>query len=158
MVGYAPAPAGFGSRLGSYLIDYLVLGVPGAIVFFIALSAVPTEIVGCTVDGRVGLCEQPDGTGTAILILLGLIYFAVFLWYYGSFEGVKGQTVGKKAVGIKLIDAGTGDPVGFGRAIGRRFGSIISGIPCYLGYLWMLWDSDKQTWHDKMVNAKVVQA
>jgi uncharacterized RDD family membrane protein YckC len=25
-----------------------------------------------------------------------------------------------------------------------------------LGYLWMLWDSEKQTWHDKAANAVVV--
>ncbi|MFM8387932.1 MAG: RDD family protein, partial [Actinomycetota bacterium] len=24
-----------------------------------------------------------------------------------------------------------------------------------LGYLWMLWDSEKQTWHDKMVSSVV---
>ncbi len=27
-----------------------------------------------------------------------------------------------------------------------------------LGYLWMLWDDDKQTWHDKMVRSIVVKA
>ncbi len=145
----AMSPAGFGSRLGAYIIDYLVLGVPSAIVFFIALSAV---------DGQTGLCEQPDGTGTVILLLIGLCIFAAFLWYYGNFEGRQGQTIGKKSVGIKVIDAGSGEPIGFGRAIGRRFATIISGIPCYLGYLWMLWDSDKQTWHDKIVTARVVRA
>ena len=31
-----------------------------------------------------------------------------------------------------------------------------SGIPCFLGYFWMLWDSEKQTWHDKMAITVVV--
>jgi uncharacterized RDD family membrane protein YckC len=26
----------------------------------------------------------------------------------------------------------------------------------YLGYLWMLWDPQQQTWHDKLVGTTVV--
>jgi hypothetical protein len=28
---------------------------------------------------------------------------------------------------------------------------------CYLGYLWMLWDDQKQTWHDKIVDSAVIR-
>ena len=71
-------------------------------------------------------------------------------------EGRTGQTVGKRALGVRVLDARTGTPIGVGRAIGRHFGKIISAIPCGLGYLWMLWDPNKQTWHDKMVGSYVV--
>ena len=27
---------------------------------------------------------------------------------------------------------------------------------CYLGYFWMLWDGEKQTWHDKLATTVVV--
>jgi uncharacterized RDD family membrane protein YckC len=37
-------------------------------------------------------------------------------------------------------------------------GSLVSGWVFYLGYLWMLWDSEKQTWHDKMVSSVVIRA
>jgi len=33
---------------------------------------------------------------------------------------------------------------------------ILSAIPCLLGYFWMLWDPQKQTWHDKIVGSIVV--
>lgn len=49
-------------------------------------------------------------------------------------------------------------PIGTGRAIGRTLGSALSGWFFYLGYLWMLWDSEKQTWHDKMVSSVVIRA
>jgi uncharacterized RDD family membrane protein YckC len=32
----------------------------------------------------------------------------------------------------------------------------LSGIVCLLGYLWMLWDKEKQTWHDKLATTVVV--
>ncbi len=148
-------PASFGSRLGAYLIDGLVLGVPMIIAFLIAVAAVPKELVLCQND--TAICEQPDGTGVAILVLLGLGSVAVSLWYFGNFEGRRGQTIGKKAVNIKLVDMATGEPVGFGRGVGRRVAAVLSGMFCYLGFLWMLWDNDSQTWHDKMINAKVVR-
>ena len=57
-----------------------------------------------------------------------------------------------------MVDARTHEAgIGVGRAIGRYFVSLISGFVCLLGYLWMLWDSQKQTWHDKAVSAKVVK-
>lgn len=34
----------------------------------------------------------------------------------------------------------------------------ISGICFGLGYLWMLFDQDNQTWHDKILNTVVVQS
>jgi uncharacterized RDD family membrane protein YckC len=60
---------------------------------------------------------------------------------------------------VKVLDKATNQPIGFGRALGRTlFAQIISSAICYLGYLWMLWDKDKQTWHDKIVGTVVVKA
>ena len=38
----------------------------------------------------------------------------------------------------------------------RYFGRWVSAIPCLLGYFWMLWDKEKQTWHDKFATDVVV--
>ncbi|MEY4173609.1 MAG: hypothetical protein RI900_774, partial [Actinomycetota bacterium] len=35
---------------------------------------------------------------------------------------------------------------------------FISTALFYLGYLWMLWDGEKQTWHDKVVGSIVIDA
>ena len=77
--------------------------------------------------------------------------------YFGYLEGSNsGQTLGKRALGIRVIDFNTGGPIGFGRAVIRYFGRMVSAIPCLLGYFWMLWDKEKQTWHDKFANDVVV--
>ena len=46
---------------------------------------------------------------------------------------------------------------------GRRFcglflflGRLVSAIVFYIGYLWMLWDKEKQCWHDKFAGDLVV--
>ena len=51
-----------------------------------------------------------------------------------------------------------GGPIGYSRALVRFLMRIISGAVFYLGYLWMLWDKEKQCWHDKAANDVVVPA
>lgn len=150
------AGANFGQRLGAAVIDWLVTGIPFVILIFIGIALAPTEIVLC--DEGFGLCEQPTDAGVGIIVLFGLIGLVGILAYTIVMEGGSGQTVGKKAVNIKRVDVATGQPIGTGRGVGLVFGKWISGIPCYLGYLWMLWDADQQTWHDKMTTSKVVAA
>ena len=119
--------AGFGERFLAWLIDTVILGLVGIVLVLVARSL-----------------------GNALSIFLGLAY-------YGYFEGSpSGQTVGKRAMNIRVIDFQTGQALGVGRALIRYVGKIVSGIVCALGYLWMLWDKEKQTWHDKIAVSVVV--
>ena len=70
-----------------------------------------------------------------------------------------GQTWGRRIAGVKVVRADNGQPPGWGRAIGRSlFAYFISGQICYLGYLWMLWDGEKRTWHDMVAGTRVIKA
>ncbi len=164
---YGPVFAGFGARLGAVLLDGLIMGamfIPG----WIALLAGPKETKLCEVDSRGdivlggdnvnALCRGPSGGTWAIAIILFLLAFVAGIVYWAKLEGGRGQSIGKKALGIKTVDRQTGQPIGAGRAVGRFFARYLSGAVCYLGYLWMLWDKEQQTWHDKIVNSYVVKA
>jgi uncharacterized RDD family membrane protein YckC len=89
---------------------------------------------------------------------LGIILWIVIpLLYFGYMEGApSGQTVGKRALNIRVVDFDTAGPIGVGRAMLRTLARILSGLILYLGYLWMLWDPQQQTWHDKLVGTTVV--
>ena len=90
------------------------------------------------------------GPATALGILLGF-------GYYGFFEGgPAGQTVGKKALDIRVVRMADGGPLGWGTSLLRHLCSYLSALPCLLGYLWMLWDDEKMTWHDKLSATVVV--
>jgi uncharacterized RDD family membrane protein YckC len=92
--------------------------------------------------------------GTAAAYGLAFLLSAVYFTY---FEGSRdGQTLGKKALGIRVIDFGGGGSIGYGRAFIRWIGRIVSELPILLGYFWMLWDKERQTWHDKFANDVVV--
>ena len=128
---------------------------PFAIIGRIVLSTGKKEIRVCSFDPN-QLCQGPASSTRSLYYLIVLAGFVAAVLYYGFLEGRTGQTIGKRALGITVLDAHTGTPIGVGRAIGRYFGRILSGIACLLGYLWMLWDPNKQTWHDKIVSSYVV--
>ena len=127
--GAASGPrANFGQRLVAAIIDGIIVGIIGLVLQLVV--------------GR--------GIGEIVSLALGVAYFG---WLEGS---ASGQTVGKRAMNIRVYDLRQGGPIGTGRAIGRYFARWLSAIPCFLGYFWMLWDGEKQTWHDKLVSNVVV--
>lgn len=84
---------------------------------------------------------------------------AILLLYFGYFDGSpSGQTVGKRLLGIRVMDFQTGAPLGFGRAAVRQLARGISALALGLGYWWMLWDPERRTWHDMLSDGVVVPA
>ena len=77
-------------------------------------------------------------------------------FYFIYFHGLTGQTVGKLALGIKVVKR-DGDTIGFARATVRYFSSIISMLCVGLGFVWIVFDDRKQGWHDKMAGSFVVK-
>jgi len=128
--------SGFWIRLGAYLLDGLIYGIPAAIVVVIAALI-----------------------SDALVILVYLLAIAGYFAYFTYFEGgPTGATPGKRVCGIRVYDFREGGQIGMGRAFIRQIMKQIDGIPIYLGFLWMLWDSEKQTWHDKVAGSVVVPA
>ena len=77
---------------------------------------------------------------------------------YVLFTGLKGQTLGKMALGIRVIDA-KGDVPSIGRAALREIvGKFVSAIVILLGYLWVGWDPRKRGWHDHIAGTYAVRA
>jgi uncharacterized RDD family membrane protein YckC len=122
------ARSGFWRRFVSAFIDGLVIGV---------VSGILRVILG--------------NTGEGLGFLIGAAYFTYF-------HGSTGQTPGDAALSIRVIDLQAGGPIGYPRAFIRWLVSIVSALVFLLGYLWMLWDPEKQTWHDKAAGSVVVPA
>ncbi len=116
--------AGFWRRFGGAVIDGVLLGI---------VNAILRLILGV-------------GPGTGLGALVSFAYFTYF-------HGRTGQTPGNAALGIRVVDIETGEVIGYGRAFGRALVAIVSALVVLIGYLWMLWDPRKQTWHDKAVGS-----
>jgi len=137
---YAPAQtpvyATWIQRVGAFLIDGLVV-VP-----FYGLAF----LLGVGEDGLNALYF--------VFALLGLAVAGYNRWYLA---GKTGQSWGKKALGLRLVGQETGAPIGAGMAFVRDLAHFVDGITCYIGYLFPLWDAQKQTLSDKIVKTLVVR-
>lgn len=140
--------ASWGRRLGAYILDTLVIVVPLIAIFVVALLA--------------GNPADEDDSSWAII---GIAYLATivapFVYFTVMHGREKGQTLGKRWVGIRVADGTTGRSIGYGRAFGRYAITVVFAlivIPLVLDYLWPLWDRKNQALHDKVVGSVVVKA
>lgn len=127
-----------------------------AILAYAVLLAGPHHVVTCS-QGY-GVCSVPTSGTWLAWGAVQLTTIGMQTCYYLILDGKRGQTLGRRSANNKLVDARTGEPIGPLRVFGRFLCSILSAIPCYLGYFWMLWDPQKQTWHDKMMGTLVIKA
>ena len=155
--------ASWGSRLGAYLIDGLVLLIPGLILFF-AIVAGAVGISGTDDDVAAGAA-----VGAVILwvLLMGIVYllYAPLLMMR---DGPKnGQTWGKQLLNIRAV-RDNGQAWTFGSAALREVvfkflcvniaSSIIPFIPWFLNFFWPLWDDENRALHDMADKSHVIRA
>ena len=150
--------ASWGSRVVASLIDGVIICYIAAVIFVPLAAAFPF---------------LTDSTGGIIALVLaafgGLIVFAIALALYAPILLVKwdGQTVGKKIVGIRVIQT-SGEKFDFVQAFVREGlikGLLIALIAIFtifllplINYLWPLWDDENRCLHDFICKTRVVEA
>lgn len=76
--------------------------------------------------------------------------------YLGYLSGTHGITPGRAIAKTKLVSAETGQLIGVGAGIGRQAAHLVDTVILYLGWLFPLWDGQKQTLADKIVKTVVI--
>jgi uncharacterized RDD family membrane protein YckC len=157
-----PNYAGFGSRLVAVILDGLIVSIPVAVVYLVVFFALfRTSCDTTTGFGGETVYVNCNGGLLALAWLLGILISLAVAWFYFVQPIANGrQTIGMKVAGTRIVDAQTGEgTIGVGRSVIRALvQSFASGAICYLGYLWMLWDPQKRTWHDMAASTIVVKA
>lgn len=121
------AYAGFWLRVAAWLIDIIITSV----VHFL-VSVTPVGFVA-------------------------LLFPEIYAVYGVLFIGLKGQTPGKRVLGIMVVNA-DGNVPGIGRAILREIiGKFVSAIALSLGYIWIGIDARKRGWHDYIGGTYVIR-
>jgi len=150
--------AGFWLRFVAYLIDAaltaLVIGV---------IVAVFVAIAGVGFFRSMGEGTNPANPAFPVALLATIWFFLIVAtvasWlYYALMESSQTQgTLGKMAISLAVTDA-QGRPVTFGRASGRFFAKIITGlIPFAIGYIMAGFTEKKQALHDMIASCLVVR-
>ncbi|MEE2025151.1 MULTISPECIES: RDD family protein [Alkalimonas] len=132
--------AGFWVRVGAALID--------SVLFMLVILPIITLIYG----KEYWLADAYELRGWGLMLNYVFPAIAVVLfWVY------KSATPGKMLLGLKVVDASTGQHVPTGRLVLRYLGYYLASIPLLLGIIWVGFDKKKQGWHDKLAGTLVVK-
>jgi uncharacterized RDD family membrane protein YckC len=131
--------------VGSFLVDWLIPTVAFVVLLFLggAVSAATRD------DGGAGFGN--------IVGLPNLDQIGFWVWNACLRQGRTGRSVGKSVVGTAVVRAADGSYIGGGMAFVRELAHVLDALPCYLGYLWPLWDDTRQTFSDKVCGTVVVR-
>jgi uncharacterized RDD family membrane protein YckC len=154
--------ASWGTRVAASLLDSL-LSLVGLVLYGIGIPLIVAGAPDRTYDSATGTYESSGSantglivTGIAVVVLGAITMIAIVLWNRVFRQGRTGQSVGKRVMGIRLVEEYTGQPMGAGMCFVREIAHTLDGF-FYLGYLWPLWDPKRQTFADKILNTVVVQ-
>ena len=133
--------AGFWVRTLAFLVDGIAIGI----------------VVGVVTVGRP---LATDAGGTVIFstwrnFLETIIGFGYFTLFWSRIGG--GQTLGMRLLGLRVVGT-DGHPIGYGTAVVRWIGLVISAAVILIGLVWVAFDARKQGWHDKMASTHVMHA
>ena len=68
----------------------------------------------------------------------------------------KGSTIGGIICGLKVVRLDD-RPVDWGVAIVRALGGFLSLVVAGLGFIWVGFDDERQSWHDKIAGTTIVR-
>ena len=87
---------------------------------------------------------------------LGTILSIVLSWLYSALleSSARGATLGKMVMGARVTDL-SGGRISFGRATGRYFAKIISGMILAIGFIMVAFTARKQGLHDMIAGTLV---
>jgi uncharacterized RDD family membrane protein YckC len=137
------APAGFFIRTVAYLVDAFLLSLVGGAFPYLVMTS-PTS---APVTNGQHLTTSAGGS-----ILVSLIYFLIFWSHLGG-----GRTLGMRLLRLRVIRE-DGSQLGLVGAAIRWLGLWLSFVVCFIGVIWVAFDSRHQGWHDKIAKTLVVHS
>lgn len=130
--------AGFWIRFAAVIIDAIVVGIASGIVGAVA---------------GVALAVSPESPA---LIFIQLLSGLGAILYEIAMTTIYGATVGKMALGLKVIRA-QGGGISPLLSVGRYFSKFISAFTLLIGYMMAGWDSEKRSLHDRICDTRVIK-
>jgi uncharacterized RDD family membrane protein YckC len=144
------------SRVAASIIDQLLNAIAG-LPIWIGYGILIANATTTTNSNGVKTIQFHGSAGSEALILIGFLTSTAFwIWNVCIKQGRTGATIGKGVLSIRLINR-EGRPVGAGLSFVRQRAHVLDNF-CFIGYLWPLWDAQKQTFADKIMGTVVVNA
>lgn len=130
----------------------LAFAVDAAIITAIAWSTGAVVALCLSLIGVPGEIKTLIAAMGTVLATAGSIGYFVFFW------SARGETPGDRMLGIRVVDAATGEPINARRALVRVGGVVLAAIPLCAGFLLILIDSRRRGLQDRIARTVVIDA
>jgi uncharacterized RDD family membrane protein YckC len=142
--------ASSGMRIVGGLIDVVIVVVIYGIIAAVFISLGDARLL-------------PDFVGHRLLTYAGVLAVVIDVVYFAYFWSSGGASIGMMPFGFKVRDTATGQYPTLGKAALRGFiWTLEFGFTIFIigaiGWLWQLWDPQKQAIHDKVAGTIVTRS
>ncbi|HKR90934.1 RDD family protein [Novosphingobium sp.] len=138
---------GFWWRVLAYFIDAIILQIGSSII---------GGFMGAGIGASMAMMRSGQESIVSTAMLMAILLTLVLQWlYFALMESSAMQaTVGKLAIGLVVTDL-NGNRISFGRATGRYFAKILSGVILLIGFIMVAFTERKQGLHDMIAGTLV---
>lgn len=144
-------PAGFWRRFLAQIIDQFIIGICMLPITFVILAPMMTTVIEASQQGVEPILPT-------WYYIVSYAQWIIPFFYSGFMLSKKGATLGRMAMGLKVIDIGTGSNPSFLKSAFRdTVGRMISAIILLIGYLMAPFRKDKKSMHDLIFSTWVLK-
>ena len=142
-------------RAGAIIVDVLLFIVTVMVpATLISWWFGPAELTTCEFSGSTESCSiSPEALRytRTVAYVLAVLWLFVYAWAIRT-----GASIGKRATEILVVDARTGETIGYRRALLRSLLAVL-GLACFgIGLLFTLTNKHRRALHDLAVGTRVI--
>ena len=148
-------PASILQRIGALMVDVLLFIVTVMVpATLISWWFGPADFTSCEFVGNTERCStDPD----ALRFTRTVAYSLAALWVPAYALAITtGASIGKRATETRVVDASSGETIGFGRALARTLIAVV-GLVCFgLGLIVALTNRHRRALHDLATGTRLI--
>lgn len=110
--------ANVGLRIGGALIDLILFYIAAGVAVFAAIGGI--------------VISSGDPTEDVAAVVAAAVSLAAFFIYFIATEAVWSATPAKLMLGMRVVNAVDGAPIGWGQSLGRNLLRIVDNFPLFL--------------------------
>lgn len=148
-------PAGFISRLVAFMVDLVLISITITIVVFGINEIMSFFGLKIMLNRWISNSVNAETITSAIRILVVLLYYLFSILYFAIFYSLVSYTPGKYLVGLQVVRT-DGFRLRFWRSFLRAVCYYLSALLLFMGFIWIIFDKNRQGLHDKIAGTVVI--
>jgi uncharacterized RDD family membrane protein YckC len=148
-------PAGFVSRLVAFIVDLVIISITTTVVILGINEIITFFGIKIFFNRYISGAVNAETINSIIRILVVISYYVFSILYFAIFYSLVSYTPGKYLLGLRVVRT-DGFRLGFWRSVARGVCYYLSALLLFIGFIWIIFDKNRQGLHDKIVGTVVI--